>query len=59
MTYIPSSFIASLTPKKLDNGDKGVSRVSFREVAQADPNLSLETNRFTLHLSKSSSFHKC
>jgi len=55
MTYIPSSFIASLTPKKLDNVDQGVSRASFREVARTDPYLSLETNRFTVHLSKSSS----
>jgi len=55
MTYIPSSFIASLTPKKLDNGDKGLSRTTFHEVAQGDPDLSLETNRFTIHLSKSSS----
>ena len=55
MTYIPSSFIASITPKKLDNGDHGLSRTTFREVAGADPDLSLETNRFTVHLSKSSS----
>ena len=55
MTYIPSSFIASLTPKKLDNADQGLSRTTFREVARTDPDLSLETNRFTVHLSKSSS----
>jgi len=52
---IPSYFIASLTPKKLDNGDQGVSRANFREVAQVDSDLTLETNRFTVHLSKSSS----
>jgi len=55
MTYIPSSFIASLTPKKLDSVDQGLSRTTFREVVQADPDLTLETNRFTVHLSKSSS----
>ena len=55
MTYVPSSIIASLTPKKLDNGDKGLSRAAFREVAQAGSDLTLETNRFTVHLSKSSS----
>jgi len=55
LTYIPSSFIASFVPKGLDNGDQGLSRTTFREVAQADPDLSLETNRFTVHLSKSSS----
>jgi len=55
MTYISSSFIASFTPKKLDSSDQRLSRTTFREVAQADPDLSLETNRFTVHLSKSSS----
>ena len=55
MTYIPSSFIASLTPKSLDNTDQGLSRTTFREIAQGDPDLSLETNRFTVHISKSSS----
>jgi len=55
MTYIPSSFIASITPNRLDSSDQGLSRTTFREIAQADPDLSLETNRFTLHLSKSSS----
>jgi len=55
MTYIPSSFIASFTPKRLDSGNHSLSRTDFREVAQAEPDLSLETNRFTVHLSKSSS----
>jgi len=55
MTYIPSSFIVSFTHKKLDNGDHGLTHTFFREVAQADPDLSFETNRFTVHLSKSSS----
>jgi len=55
MTYIPSSFIASITPKKLDDSDHSMSYTSFREVSQEDPDLSLETNRFTVHVSKSSS----
>jgi len=55
MTYAPSSFIASFTPKRLDNGDQGLSRTNFTEVAEAVPDLTLETNRFTVHLSKSSS----
>jgi len=55
MTYIPSSFIASLTPKKLDSDDQGLSHTTFHEVAQGDPDLSLETNRFSVHISKSSS----
>jgi len=55
MTYISSSFIASFTPKKPNSSDQRLSRTTFREVAQADPDLSLETNRFTVHLSKSSS----
>jgi len=55
MTYIPSSFIVSLTPKKLDSSDQGLASSTFREVALGDPDLTLETNRFTVHLSKSSS----
>jgi len=55
MSYVPSYLIASLTPKKLDSADHILSRTTFREIAQADPDLSLDTNRFTLHLSKSSS----
>jgi len=55
MTYIPSSFIASFTPKNLDSDDQRTSHTAFREVAQADPDLTLETSRFAVHLSKSSS----
>lgn len=55
MAYIPSYFIAQFTPKELNGGDPDKATANFREIAQTDPDLSLETNQFTLHLSKSSS----